>query len=164
MSSQSTDVIEVGGISVPANEAQVVLALSVLSERIGRLPVQDKEDLFELVKAAPLMQSKEDYDSFLGAFLEILEQNPLEVNDLDLSEEEQEKPEEYVNWIEWISKKIREVRQNAELTQEELANKAGLPQSHISRLERGKHSPSHMTLKKIAKALCIDVTELDPGL
>ncbi len=98
MSSQSTDVIEVGGISVPANEAQVVLALSVLSERIGRLPVQDKEDLFELVKAAPLMQSKEDYDSFLGAFLEILEQNPLEVNDLDLSEEEQEKPEEFKDW------------------------------------------------------------------
>ena len=50
----------------------------------------------------------------------------------------------------------------AELTQVELAEKSGIPQSHISRLESNKHSPSRATLKRIAKALKVDLSELDP--
>jgi transcriptional regulator with XRE-family HTH domain len=37
------------------------------------------------------------------------------------------------------------------------------PQSHVSRLERGKHVPSHATIDRIAKALRIHPSKLDPG-
>ncbi|MDM8008608.1 MAG: helix-turn-helix transcriptional regulator [Phycisphaerae bacterium] len=44
-----------------------------------------------------------------------------------------------------------------------LASKSGLPQSHISRLEAGRHSPSHKTLEKLASALAVPVNRLDPS-
>jgi transcriptional regulator with XRE-family HTH domain len=43
----------------------------------------------------------------------------------------------------------------------QLARRSGLRQSHISRLERGRHSPSCVTLEKIAQALGIPVSQLD---
>ena len=55
-------------------------------------------------------------------------------------------------WLEHVSGKIRDARKKAGMTQEGLAELSGLPQSHISRLETAKHSPSRMTLEKIAEA------------
>ena len=52
-----------------------------------------------------------------------------------------------------IGKTLRLARQESGMTQEELARKSGLPQSHISRIERGEHSPSYKTVKAIADAL-----------
>ncbi|OHB75234.1 MAG: hypothetical protein A2W31_11590 [Planctomycetes bacterium RBG_16_64_10] len=62
----------------------------------------------------------------------------------------------------FVSAKIRDCRKAAGLTQQQLEEKTGLPQSHISRLENGEHSPSHATLEKIAKALNMPVTMFDP--
>ena len=67
------------------------------------------------------------------------------------------------NWLDYVSKRIRELREKAGWTQEDLAQKTGLPQSHISRLENGKHSPAHATLEKIAAALGVGVGEIDPS-
>ncbi len=63
----------------------------------------------------------------------------------------------------WIGTRIRELRKQAELTQEQLAERSNLPQSHICRLENGHHSPSHKTLERIAKALRVRLSDLDPG-
>jgi transcriptional regulator with XRE-family HTH domain len=57
--------------------------------------------------------------------------------------------------------RIKDLRVNAHLTQEELAELSGLPQSHISRLESGKHSPSRITLEKLAQALNVGVEAFD---
>lgn len=65
-------------------------------------------------------------------------------------------------WLEYISGKIKDARKAAGLTQAQLAEKSGLPQSHISRLENAEHSPSRKTLEKIAVALGIDVKTFDP--
>jgi len=64
--------------------------------------------------------------------------------------------------MDFVGKKIRERREAAGLTQEQLAEKSGLPQSHISRLENARHSPSRSTLDKIASALQISLADLDP--
>jgi transcriptional regulator with XRE-family HTH domain len=72
--------------------------------------------------------------------------------------------EELRHWMGFVSNRIRHYREQANLTQQELADKAGLRQSHISRLEQGLHSPSSLTLEKIAAALGVSISELDPSL
>ena len=64
---------------------------------------------------------------------------------------------------EYIAKAIKKKRDEKEWTQTQLADKSGLQQSHISRLEAGVHSPSWKTLEKIAKALGVEVGDLDPS-
>jgi len=63
------------------------------------------------------------------------------------SEWEAQKPErDYI-------KAILEVRKDQNLTQKELAEKSGVKQSNISRIETGSASPTVATLQKIAKGV-----------
>jgi DNA-binding XRE family transcriptional regulator len=50
-----------------------------------------------------------------------------------------------------IGRKVREAREEAGLSQKELADRAGFCQQFISRIERGKENISLITLKKISK-------------
>ncbi len=52
-----------------------------------------------------------------------------------------------------IIKQIILARNESNMTQKELAERAGIKQSNISRLERGTYNPSLNSLKKIAKGL-----------
>jgi ribosome-binding protein aMBF1 (putative translation factor) len=56
---------------------------------------------------------------------------------------------------------IRQRRGELRMTQEELAAKSGIPQSHISKLEDGKHSPTAKTIDRLAKALDTEPSKLD---
>jgi len=56
-----------------------------------------------------------------------------------------------------IARQVIELRGKLNLTQVELAEKAGLPQAQISRIERGVVSPTSATLGKIAEALGADL-------
>jgi ribosome-binding protein aMBF1 (putative translation factor) len=62
-----------------------------------------------------------------------------------------------------VGQQIRKHREKLEMTQEQLAQKTSLPQSHISRLEAGAHAPTHITIKRIATALKINPSDMDPG-
>ncbi len=53
--------------------------------------------------------------------------------------------------------RIAEARRAAKLTQTELAGRLGIPQSQISRIERHPERSTIRTLKRIAKALGVDV-------
>lgn len=55
---------------------------------------------------------------------------------------------------------IRAERKKAELSQEKLAEKAGLSTVFISRVELAKESPSVDSLVKIARAMGVRVCEL----
>ena len=55
---------------------------------------------------------------------------------------------------------IRDQRTSQNLTQIELASKAGVDRNYIGMLERGERNPSYLSLLKIAKGLCITVDEL----
>ena len=52
-----------------------------------------------------------------------------------------------------IISQLIDARNELNLTQAELAKRAGTDQSHISRLERGSYNPSLKFLKKIAEGL-----------
>lgn len=62
---------------------------------------------------------------------------------------------------EYVGKVIAMKRANARMTQEQLAKKARIPQSHVCRIETGKHMPTSMTIKRIADALGVAPESLD---
>ena len=56
-----------------------------------------------------------------------------------------------------VARALIKLRLDLNLTQQELARKAGVPQSVIARLESGNHLPSLRSLEKIAKRLGLQV-------
>ena len=56
-----------------------------------------------------------------------------------------------------IGKRIRRLRKQRNLTQEELGERAGLHYSYIGQVERGDKIPSLKTLSKIAQALNVSL-------
>lgn len=59
-----------------------------------------------------------------------------------------------------ISKKLKLERNKRDLSQQELAMRAGLDKNTIWKIETGQVSPTIITLEKIAKALEIDFATL----
>jgi len=55
---------------------------------------------------------------------------------------------------------LKQARQHAGFTVEELAHRAGISQHHVSRLEHGHHVPLWTTLQKLATALGVRPEEL----
>jgi len=58
-----------------------------------------------------------------------------------------------------IGARIKVLRKQAGLTQEELAEQVGLDSRHLSRLEVGQHFPSLDSLERIAGALNVPLVE-----
>ena len=56
-----------------------------------------------------------------------------------------------------IIRNIILARKELNMTQEELAERSGIKQSNISRIEKGTYNPSLSSLKKIAKGLNKDL-------
>jgi len=143
-------------------ESQVIaLALPVILDRVNRLAKEDRDALLELVKELPNVKSKDDMVEMVATMLEIIELKPGTIIEMGVSEGAAP-PSNLAKWLEYVSKKVRDARAEADLTQEQLAEKTGLPQSHISRIENGKLSPSRKTLERLAKALNKPVTDFDP--
>ncbi len=59
-----------------------------------------------------------------------------------------------------LSKMLRQQRVMMSLTLAELAEKSGVSSSHLGRIERGERFPSGRTLRKLAKPLGFEETEL----
>jgi transcriptional regulator with XRE-family HTH domain len=60
---------------------------------------------------------------------------------------------------ELLGERLRVLRQKKHVTQVTLAERAGLPQSHISEIERGVMLPNLVTLLRLAAALPCKVSE-----
>ena len=135
------------------------LAVAVFQERIATLTEEDKQDAFSLIPDL-LNGDEEARQSASETINEILHRpkaHLMSIESLEGSEDNLEK------WTAFVSKRIREARESAGLTQEELSQQSGLPQSHISRLEQGQHSPTAKTLEKIATALKLPQSFFDPS-
>jgi DNA-binding XRE family transcriptional regulator len=148
--------------NLPQSVKPAILALSVLIERIGSLPKPDRDDLFELLQEWRKADNVEEQESIHHAMEEVLAQVPATTRPFFPNEEEP-LSRGLKRWAEHVGQKIRDIRTQAGFTQSDLASRAGLPQSHISRLENAEHSATHLTLEKIANALGVPVGEIDPS-
>lgn len=63
-------------------------------------------------------------------------------------------------YIKALGRRIIELRQAKELSQEQLANLADIPINQIGRVERGEINPTISTIYAIAKALKMKVPEV----
>ena len=59
-----------------------------------------------------------------------------------------------------VGRNAARLRAEADLTQEQLAERSGLTQQYISDLERGKCNPTIVTLYELAQALGVGPVEL----
>ena len=59
-----------------------------------------------------------------------------------------------------IGQQLRRVREGHQILQKDLAEKAGLDKSYISKLERGLADPTFSTLTKIARAYSLSVAHM----
>jgi len=59
-----------------------------------------------------------------------------------------------------MAMRVKEWRERRGLTQEQLAEKAGISRGFLARLETARHDPKLSTLEKIAKALKVDIAKL----
>lgn len=58
-----------------------------------------------------------------------------------------------------VAKRIKEIRVSSGKTQEELSKATGIKRPNIARIESGKHEPSLETLKKLAEALDVSLSD-----
>lgn len=63
-----------------------------------------------------------------------------------------------------VGKRIAILRKMAGLTQEQLAEKAGLQRTHVGRIEAGKYAVTLEVVQAIAEALGMTVDIIDPAL
>lgn len=59
-----------------------------------------------------------------------------------------------------FGERVRELRQMAGLSQEELAFEADIDRSYVSNIEKGKRNVSLVIIEKIANALNVSINEL----
>lgn len=67
---------------------------------------------------------------------------------------------EVTHAAELLGTRIREMRKKRRLTQVQLAETSGIPQSHMSSIERGAMLPNLVTLFRLAAALNCKVSAL----
>ena len=63
-----------------------------------------------------------------------------------------------------IGARVMALRKLAGMSQEQLAERAGLQRPHISRIEAGKYAVTLETIQAIAEALGMTVDIIDPAL
>lgn len=63
--------------------------------------------------------------------------------------------------IKGLSEKLRTAREKENLTQAEVASKAGMDVNYYARIERGLGNPSYVKLHKIMKALNIKTLNVE---
>jgi DNA-binding XRE family transcriptional regulator len=62
-----------------------------------------------------------------------------------------------------VGHRIKERRRALGMTQEDVAERAGIPQSHVCRLEKGLHAATNATIERVAKVLKVRPGDLDPA-
>lgn len=131
-----------------------------LEHRFKTLPKKDKEDFVKLFSLLDPDSTEEEQSAILAAIDEILWGKAEDMQRVAYNPSSS--PESLAAWRDYVGREIKKLRLAAGLSQEQLASKAGIPQSHLSRLECGAHSPSFKTRSAIAAALGVDVKMLDP--
>jgi DNA-binding XRE family transcriptional regulator len=156
--------VHAGRDPIPIELTSSHIAVAFLVERFQKMSPEDLKDIFTLMEDMlnPETSRKERMEIF-EAVREILFPESIGEVRMGPLAGVDHVPAKLQKRMDYIGRTIKRLRKAKALTQKDLAKRSGLPQPHISRLERGIHSPSFKSLTKIAKALGVEVGELDPS-
>lgn len=143
----------------PAELEPEHMIVAFLVHRMRSMPKEALADLIEAGHELLSCSSREDAREIVQTMREIL--FPETIGAIR-APEELDRPDSLRSRAIYIGCKIKEEREKAGITQEDLAKATGMTQSHVSRLETGQHSPAWRTIEKIAEALKIEARQLDP--
>jgi transcriptional regulator with XRE-family HTH domain len=59
-----------------------------------------------------------------------------------------------------VGQRIKEIRTEKNISQQDLASKCNFEKSNMSRIEAGRTDPKLTTLERVSKGLDVDITEL----
>lgn len=68
--------------------------------------------------------------------------------------------QENIKYLERFAERVRFLREEQDISQEKLAERAGLHRTYIGMVERLERNPSLICIHKIANGLGVDVKEL----
>ena len=133
------------------------------ANRLSKYPRTRLEDIKEIVSLLVDAQGEEERVEISKTLLEVL--FPKSIGGIGAFDDEieAEARERVDTYRRKVGQAIRQRREAVGMTQERLAELAGIPQSHVSRLECGKHTRTHLTIKRVADALKTSPSQLDPG-
>ncbi|MGD9687337.1 MAG: helix-turn-helix domain-containing protein [Desulfobacter sp.] len=69
-------------------------------------------------------------------------------------------PKRHDNFLKWFGSRVRSIRQKKNLSQEELAQLAGLDRTYMGGVERGERNIGLLNVKRLADALEIKAKDL----
>lgn len=149
---------------MPVIEQQQQNAMrSRIKQRFQTLPEDQAECVVGLVNDLILAPDDEAKTEIATALVEILLPELMDWQGDDVGEDRTSEARRKLEAHRaYVGQQIKKHREELEMTQEELAEKAGIPQSHVCRLERGKHTATYLTIRKVAKALKTTPEKLDP--
>lgn len=142
--------------------------LRSVMDHVREHPLEDRKLFERMVSIALTAEDPDDRHDAVQTMLEIIRDNgdsTAEVATLMLPNvDSTEKPanRKLRAWTEYVAAKIRKLREQRGWTQTQLAEEAGLTQSHVCRIENAVHSPSWKTITRIAKALGVAHGDIDP--
>lgn len=64
------------------------------------------------------------------------------------------------DFLKWFGDRVREIRHQKNLSQEELAELAGIDRTYVGGVERGERNLSVLNVKRLSDALGINVKDL----
>lgn len=143
----------------PEELEEWVSACEIVASILGQLPDDGKADLLEVLQV--MGGSQEEMDAGGDTIREML--LPLVGTIVPAVPKQEGRDDRVQKWSEWVGQKVREFRKLAQMTQSELSEKSGLPQSHISRIENGEISPTRATIERIAAAFGRGIEDFDPS-
>lgn len=128
-------------------------------QRLAHLETDEQREIMTLLQSMRTTEDEETHREILRTINEILHPEIIgALHELKPGK----RSRRYIERTRHIGRKIQAFREAKGWTQEKLAEASDLPQSHISRLEKGQHSPSHKTRVRLAEALGVAPHQIDP--
>lgn len=151
------------GVSLkPAEVRLQEAAIAVLVERIASLDKEVKDDLAAVLMEAIKCTGKQELREVEQTLKELIFPG-LTGTLIKGQAGDADGAVKLEGWTKSVGEKIKQFREGKGWTQQDLAEKADMLQSHISKLETGQHSPSHKTLVALSKALGVEINQIDPA-
>lgn len=143
----------------PKDVSPDTIIAAYLMKRMSDLPKESVADLMSLAPEVAQCSSPDEYREIAETIREIL--FPEILGEIIRNDVETQTTDALKKRSIDVGARIRKVRQELGMTQEQLAEKSGISQEYISRLENGEHSPSRKTIEKVAAAMNRQARDFD---